>query len=68
MTHCAEYFKILRSVGVGFVIMGFVGFVVKVSHLTPSSLVRIRCFHDQSPLDHIMRLCNDQDSSLVLMS
>ena len=27
----AEYFKILRSVGVGFVIMGFVGFVVKVS-------------------------------------
>ena len=33
----AEYFKILRSVGVGFVIMGFVGFVVKVSPCLPRS-------------------------------
>jgi hypothetical protein len=30
LTLCPEYFEILRAVGVGFVMMGLVGFVVKV--------------------------------------
>jgi hypothetical protein len=35
VTCFSEYFKILKYVGVGFVMMGFVGFVVKVRSRLP---------------------------------
>lgn len=44
LTYCTEYFKILKAVAIGFVIMGFVGFVVKV-RCSPSSFFFARlCF------------------------
>jgi protein transport protein SEC61 subunit gamma-like protein len=30
---CPEYLKIIRAVGIGFVMMGFVGYAIKLVHI-----------------------------------
>ena len=36
----AEYMQICRAVGMGFVVMGFIGYLVKLVHIPINNIVR----------------------------
>ncbi|KAL4400084.1 Ssh1 translocon complex protein [Malassezia pachydermatis] len=38
-----EFIQICRAVGTGFVVMGFIGYLVKLIHIPINNIVRIHC-------------------------
>lgn len=43
-SYLSEFIQICRAVATGFVIMGFIGYLVKLVHIPINNIVRICCF------------------------